>query len=100
MTWTFSFPGKLHIGCILLFISFFGKTVSAQITDFIPERNYSDFTIRSERKTMEGKNFLLIYISRNNVILVTDSVLTDKKNCTGFAMPDAQPFKDYFIFSK
>jgi hypothetical protein len=90
-------PGSKYF---LLFILFGYSTVSGQITDSILQKQVFDFTIRSEMKTSGGKNFLVLYILKNNVMVLSDSVITDKKNCTGFAIPETQPFKDYFIFSK
>ena len=73
---------------------------SAQITELIPAVQFNQFSIESEKRNVGDKVILLLIISKNNQVVLTDSINTDVKSCTGFSVPVTQPFKDYFIFAK
>src|ERR1041385_8624439 len=93
--------GKIIIGKLsFLFLLLIPFIAFPQITEYIAERNFYDFTIRSEKKSADPNTLLVVRISKNKETVISDSVLTDLKTCAGFSVPEIQPFKDYFIFSK
>jgi len=87
-------------GCYSLCILLLPLATAAQINDFVPEKSFYDFAIRSEKKTTGQRVLLHVMISKNGQIIIHDSVETNTKICAGFSVPDVQPFEEYFIFSK
>lgn len=72
----------------------------AQINGTDNSFSFSVFNINTKTKTINGKQLTLLAVSKNGEVVITDSVVTDIKNCSGFSFPDKQPVKGYFIFSK
>jgi hypothetical protein len=84
--------------CIFLFI--YGTQCCAQISCSVPEIKFAPFHISSETKVSGNKTWLVVHVTKREHEVISDSVVTDVQACTGFSIPEKQPFKGYFIFSK
>ena len=96
-----SLPGASMIRMLVLFaLALQSLLCSAQITDSISNTQFGLLTISSFKKTVDGKQYLVFQVSHQGRVVLTDSVITSAKTCTGFSVPAKQPFAGYFIFCK
>ena len=86
----------------ILFLLFILSYVAAssQICEGIIIQSYFDFTVSVQKNSSNNKELSILFVSKNQETVFTDTVVTNSKDCTGFSFPAQQPFKDYFVFSK
>jgi hypothetical protein len=78
----------------------FCLSLQAQLSDSIVPLKFGPFGLHSETHLSAGGYYLIIRIYKDGQEILTDSVLTNLATCSGFSMPQKQPFSDYFIFCR
>jgi len=71
-----------------------------QISEMVPTVKFGVFNITSTERVENGRRVLYLSIFKGSELQLTDSLVKDGSDCQGFAFPQSQPFKEYFIFSK